>query len=899
MRSTSTIELKRFVPTKLLLRYAVSTAVFFLLLMISSGLAAQNEVRLVIKDAETKEDLIGVNLAFLSALNPDYIGGTESEFDGSAIVSGLEANDTISITYTGYETITVLFKNLDTRFPGGLVLMNEVATVIGGGKEIIVEGATKNAERVAYIPATVDIITDDDIRVKNSANSADALNDIGAFVQASQAGGGSPIIRGFEANKVLIVLDGVRMNNAIFRNGHLQNVITVDQSILERMEIMYGPSAVMYGSDALGGVLYLKTKDPKLTLGGDAKEYPFESHLYTRYASAYGEKTVHLDLTYTGSYWGSVTSLTYRNFGFTRAGSRYPDLDSIDIPSKWIRSDFVGLVNGFDVVVANDDPLVQVTQPGNKEYDQIDFLHKIKIAKGQNVSHTLNLQFSTSSNIPRYDQLTELKGEFPKFSEWYYGPQRRLMLSFQTKLLKENKFFNGGSITTAFQKIDEDRFQRKRRKITRSRNFEDVYVGSFSVDMNKDISEKNNSSLLYGLEYQYNYVKSTADNFVITTGETLPTRLTRYPNGNSQMGTFAVYANYKGQNQKKTFTFLGGLRYTFSRVSSTFLPDGLIEWPFEDVRIQGGAVTGSAGFSYTPKSHWNIKGSFATGFRVPNVDDYSKIRSKDGFITIPNPDLKPEYGLNSELTIAKTFHFTEADNRGRSESNLNVSVTGFNTILLDAIIRQPLSLPNGDTILLNDGDEEDITIANVNAGRATILGFSANMKLKLKNRWLLGIGINDLRGRYTGGVSKDGLADLGSVPLSHIPPLYGQASFGYNWHSSEEGKEWKHFSAELGLNFNGSKLKEEYDPALGNSDNLDEAIPEYGTPAWRTLNLYTAWGFSPTFSLNFSIENIFDVHYRPFSSGISAPGRNFIMTLHADLPNTYKKKPEQPVRKGW
>ena len=91
------------------------------------------------------------------------------------------------------------------------------------------------------------------------------------FVQKSQQGGSSPVIRGFEASRVLLVVDGIRMNNAIYRAGHLQNVITVDQNMLERVEVLYGPASTLYGSDALGGVIHLRTKQPLLSTNNKLK----------------------------------------------------------------------------------------------------------------------------------------------------------------------------------------------------------------------------------------------------------------------------------------------------------------------------------------------------------------------------------------------------------------------------------------------------------------------------------------------------------------------------------------------------------------------------------------------------------------------------------------------------
>ena len=87
-----------------------------------------------------------------------------------------------------------------------------------------------------------------------------AINKSWVEVQKSQFGGGSPNIRGFEANKILLTLDGVRLNNAIYRSGHLQNIISIDESVLEDVAVIFGPSSVLYGSDALGGTIHMKTK---------------------------------------------------------------------------------------------------------------------------------------------------------------------------------------------------------------------------------------------------------------------------------------------------------------------------------------------------------------------------------------------------------------------------------------------------------------------------------------------------------------------------------------------------------------------------------------------------------------------------------------------------------------
>jgi hemoglobin/transferrin/lactoferrin receptor protein len=135
--------------------------------------------------------------------------------------------------------------------------------------ETIVISGSRFAEKKKNIIQKIDIITVKDIRKADAQNMGDLLMSTGnVFVQKSQQGGSSPIIRGFEASRVLLVIDGVRMNNAIYRSGHLQNIITVDQNILERVEVMQGPSSTLYGSDALGGAVHMMTRQPKLSSDG-------------------------------------------------------------------------------------------------------------------------------------------------------------------------------------------------------------------------------------------------------------------------------------------------------------------------------------------------------------------------------------------------------------------------------------------------------------------------------------------------------------------------------------------------------------------------------------------------------------------------------------------------------
>ena len=158
---------------------------------------------------------------------------------------------------------------------------------------------------------SVSVISYEDLKLNSPLTSADLLIYAnGVRVQKSQGGGGSPVIRGFEANSVLFVVDGVRMNNAIYRSGHLQNSITINPNSLERTEVIYGPSSVGYGSDALGGVVHYYTKTPKIN---NSKELNFTG------VSSFNPRLKNIiqnfDVEYSQKKWASYTNFSFSKFG--------------------------------------------------------------------------------------------------------------------------------------------------------------------------------------------------------------------------------------------------------------------------------------------------------------------------------------------------------------------------------------------------------------------------------------------------------------------------------------------------------------------------------------------------------------------------------------------------------
>ena len=820
---------------------------------------------------------------------------TSTGLDGKALLKDLGFRDVVNFTYIGYEQISLPF--FEIKKMNGIVKMKPLAREL---REIVVVG--RRDDTPDKVPYAINNVGKDDLQLTESQTTVDALQQhAGVFVQKSQMGGGSPVLRGHEANRVVLMVDGVKLNNAIYRGGHLQNAITVDNGLLERMEVILGPGSLMYGSDALGGVIHFRSKEPKLSFDKTPGSYRMESGLYTRYASANEEKSIHADLNYGKQKWASLTSFTFTDFGDMRAGSVRPD----GYEHFGRRLYLIRRVDGEDQKVENvitnndgsytDNSNVQI----GTAYSQIDFAQKIKYQPGEHFYNVLNFQYSTSSDVPRYDNLTETRSDDPsdlKFAEWYYGPQKRLLASLKTRLSKPVGWYDRATFIGAFQKIDEDRLNRRWRSSQRNFNLEDVWVYSLTGDFDKKLDSTGLHQLMYGFDVNHNFVRSEAGKVKLADESIDRSVLTRYPGGENRTTNAGLYANYRLSSRDSVLAFNAGLRYTYARLFSSFTQDSIIIWPNYYLEPGIGSnhddLTWSAGATLASPSGLDVRLLVSKAFRSPNLDDFSQIREQNGFVTIPNPSLGPEKSINYEISLGKQFGKV-TNGKGTA---LRLDGTAWYTSLKDFIVRRSFSLPDGSNLLVMDGDSLE-TVAKVNAETGYLYGWSAKALLYFGSRFMLSSDLHFTRGRTSFREYNDaGVAIIDTlVPAAHIPPLYGNTALTFL------GKKFKVSAA---VRYQGKKTLSEYsvanvfydldgqlqvekggtedNPELGYTyKNVDGNLTPVGTLAWTTFNLYTSWQLSDRYTVNLAVENITDLHYRQFASGLSAPGRNFILSLRA------------------
>ncbi len=744
--------------------------------------------------------------------------------NGVVNVSIFNRNSSLWFKHPAYE---LYFLSRKTSTPKTVYLSPKVFTI-----DEFVVSASRMQESKKNIPYFLETIQPRSIEFKNAPTGADILTSSGfVAVQKSQGGGGSPILRGFEANRVLLVMDGVRMNNAIYRSGHLQNSITIDPNILEKTEVLFGPSSVIYGSDALGGVVSYFSKDPVLS-NDTMVVMSYEASIQTM--SATNSKKANININGGFKHWGSLTSFTYSDFGNITIGKN--KLNNLDNDShEWGKVfHYAQRINGKDSMMVNSDPY---TQP-NTGYQQYDFLQKFKFSWSHKHALIFNFQYSTSSNINRFDQLNDYNGDGLKFAQYYYGPQERLFASINSRLKEDTKFFTSLNTIVAYQNIKESRFKRKFNKSDKTSQEEYLDVYSLNLDFVKEFNNRNKIS--YGVEVLVNDMGSHAQSTNIETEE-ISDATSRYPNGGSLFQAYSLYISYNKKFNDK-LSANAGARFGYFRYDSKFDSTKLFNPTIIDFEMNNKAPSASIGIVYLPGNSWKFSGVGATGYRVPNVDDYGKIRAKNDEISMPNPFLKPEYAFNIEFSAAKSLY----------NENLIFNLALYNTWLKDAIVREY----QGNDSIEYDGDMHRIYI-NSNQHKAIVKGFSAGAHAQPLHNLTINATINYTHGK----VSSTG------EPLGHISPIFGKISANY---------KTENFKTEFYVNYQGEKSFEDMSPY--GEDNEEEGTPD-GFPAWQTYNIAAQYQLFDSVILQASIENIFDIRYKTFASGISAPGRNLILSL--------------------
>jgi hemoglobin/transferrin/lactoferrin receptor protein len=752
---------------------------------------------------------------------------TTTNSKGEADISDFKQVSTIQLMSLGYQTAYVnfdLLKAAEFKYylqPSNLNL-----------HELVISG-TRWAQSSDEVPSKITTISSKDVTLLNPQTAADLLSVSGqVFVQKSQQGGGSPMIRGFATNRLLYTVDGVRMNTAIFRSGNIQNVINLDPFATQSTEVLFGPGSVIYGSDAIGGVMSFQTLKPKFSLT-DSLRVSGKADL--RYSSANQEKTGHFDVNLGWKKWALVTSFSSWNYDDLRQGSHGPE--------DYVKPYHVERINDSDQVVFQDDDNLQVPTA----YSQINLMQKVRFKPNTKWDFEYGFHYSNTTSYGRYDRHNRERNGLPRYAEWDYGPQKWMMNNFTITHKNATWAYDQVVLRLAVQNFEESRIDRNLNAIDRNETQEKVDAYSANLDFRKTISAKND--LFYGVEFVENVVNSTGSITDITT-DTETVGPARYPN--SKWYSIAAYVNEE-YHLRENLILQAGMRYNQFILDADFSNNtDFYPFPFTTASINDGALTGSLGAVYRPTPTLVFSGNFGTAFRAPNVDDMGKVfDSEPGSVVIPNPDLTAEYAYNVDLGVAKVFsHF------------LKIDVTGYYTILNNAMVRRNSTL-NGQDSIMYEGELSQVQSVQ-NAAQATVYGIQTGVELKITKSWSFSSNLN-----YQ--VGEEEMDDGTISPSRHAAPLFGMLRLKYTH------KKW---NIELYNYYQGLRKAADLAVEERSKDEIyaKDADGNNYSPAWYTLNLKAMYSISTHFLVNVGIENITDQRYRAYSSGVSGAGRNFVIS---------------------
>ncbi|NIR72544.1 TonB-dependent receptor [candidate division KSB1 bacterium] len=599
--------------------------------------------------------------------------------------------------------------------------------------EHLVVTATRRRESAYEIPQLVSIIGAKKIQERSKRETPELLREeVGVVVQKTNQGGGSPIIRGLKANKLLFLVDGIRLNNATYRGGNIQYLNTVDSGALERIEVVHGPNSVLYGSDALGGVINVITRKPKLSPGDSHR---FRASVSASLSTADNTQSTQVDLITSNSRWGWLLEGSFKKFGDIRRGE-----NGGETLMRRLRND------------SRTDRVLKKTQSPNG-YDAYALNSKARLKISEFQELTLSYQLDRQLGVPRYDVVEALQDSIREFD-----PQERDLVYLTYSNQHASRFFNAATITLSFHRQFERRIRQRFGSRIRTTDRIRTLTPGFQLQFTKVVANKHH--LVYGAEFYYDKVATSSFERNTETGAR-SNRTPVFPDGSS-FSNFGVYVRDAFELDPRWHLNVGG-RFSVFNLKAPFetVPESSVN--FGTVEQSSTSLTGSLGSQFYISDAVSFVTNIAQGFRTPNLDDVSKLGPGKGssFFDVPNPDLVPE----KSISLDGGFKIYSGE--------LRANVIGFYNSINDLLVRRPAEF-NDSPFVIEESDTL-LVFRKENAGKAFTTGFTLNTECNFRPNWLL---FGNLSYTFGKNVSQ-------SEPLTGVPPFNGL--FGMRWNA---GKYW-------------------------------------------------------------------------------------------------------------
>lgn len=459
----------------------------------------------------------------------------------------------------------------------------------------VVLTATRKSSNILLLPYSISVLERKNLDNYQFRTTPEALMGVaGVFVQKTNHGGGSPFVRGLTGNQTLLMIDGIRFNNATFRYGPNQYLNTIDQFTVDKIEVARGTGSVQYGSDALGGVVQILTKTPQ-----------FNSE--AKWLASVTGKAVSQDIEYTG-----------------RADVQYQS-KKIALIAGYTQRKFGDLIGG--------DSTGKQSPSG---YTEQAFDAKLKWQAATNAVVTLAHQYVQQNDVPLYHRV-----KLENFAYYFFAPQKRQMSYAKLDVTTNHALVSALNVTASLQNSLENRSYLRNGNTNRFVEEDKVQTFGLTADITSNIFK--NWTANSGIEYYQDKVQSIKQQISVSTNATVNQR-GLYPN-NATSGNFSLYSLHHINIQK--FKIEAGLRYnsfaiTIPDTTTTALKLG-------DVTVSPASLVGNLAVLYNIGSKQSVYASFSTGYRTPNIDDMGTLGLVDFRWEIPAYSLQPEKTYNTEI----------------------------------------------------------------------------------------------------------------------------------------------------------------------------------------------------------------------------------------------------------
>lgn len=536
-------------------------------------------------NAQTGHPLAGAHISIAASTS-----GTSSNSEGTFTLPKPDAGSyLLKVSQVGYEPQQQLIIVSDSLHTLQVALQPAILEL---NKTVIVT-AKRIESRQFDAPEAISVMTQKQLLQNSPRSTPEALMGLpGVWIQKTNHGGGSPFIRGLTGQQTLIMIDGIRFNNATFRSGPNQYFNTIDPQSIDQIEVLRGSGSVQYGSDALGGVVHVLTKNPEFNSAGSH----FTGNAFLKYMSAGMEKSARAELEFGSASFAVLGGIAMRDFGDILAGGNVGRLKPTG-------------------------------------YSQLSGDIKAKAKVGSNYLFTAAYQNLRQEDVPVFHKI-----QLENYALNHFEPQSRQLGYLQAEAFYAHRLFRHVKLTTTLAQSVEGRISQKNNATVLTREKDQVNTRGIILTVNS--APHTNWAAVSGLEYYFDKVYSAREDTDSEKNTTVSKR-GLYPDGAtaSNMALFSLHTFSFGKLNLSAGGRLNGFRIT---VSENTLGKSV---------INPTAVVGNLATSYAFHPRHKLIASVNTGFRAPNIDDLGTLGIVDFRYEVPNSNLEPEKSFNMELGL--------------------------------------------------------------------------------------------------------------------------------------------------------------------------------------------------------------------------------------------------------